>query len=865
MHLEELRKLCLSDPDEIVCKLLDKYSGLKHLLKNSTIDFKTMNQFMKILAKAASSCTFKASSCSLFNQIFGSSIFKKLIDMYDEMIESPDDASEFFQNQFVVMEKFYDLMPASAIDKIPNLIKVSLLVMCQLSSKFDSIKVISEQYDSLMASITSNIASRKVPRPQKSYLAKLDNVEPDENFRDMSIEPTEEDLDPNLKPFLRRNITNGSYKDIYTYLDVQFRLMREDFIQYIREGINEMKNDSNARPRNVFVYNNVTFVQSQMNLCSITHVLQLDPLKKVNLKSRKRLMNGNLLCITADNFKTLLWATISFKNEDDLLEKKFGVEMLSGAKLEKDVHYTVLESGAFFVAYSHVLAALQNLQEEDLPFAEHIVFVMQKILPPVYLGPDSVYDLNPFKKMSLKDKSDSEHDCSRTSEEMPNDDASSTSEEMSEHDGSNTSDDVHQLVDEKLTNVTVCSDLPSWPSASDLGLDESQLKAVHSALTNKIALIQGPPGTGKTFIGLKITEVLLKNKHIWNSDRWRNCPIVVVCYTNHALDQFLEGILSFNKNLVRIGTRCKNEKVEKYQIAEVLNKMEQSRAIPDDLFHKLKNEKDEVKYQRDSYNCIQYFLSMIHEGKGIVSLDVLYREEIISETVYENLNKRFLDWILPMEEHESVNCNEVLVEETKLKEVTSANCIASSDWKAIKHLRERDGDNRFSDHHYRDHDDVHSLGYDDETGGGQRFIKQDSFIRSESYYQTQLMTAGKENRKKSTSIVAEFRCFKKVVNFNSLDEDQSYYSLQRDLFKLKFVNRCNVYASWIKKLEFRLSEELREIECRFVEASSKLAESKVGKKLYATKRADVIGLTTTGAASCQTLLEDLKPKIGKLA
>ena len=47
----------------------------------------------------------------------------------------------------------------------------------------------------------------------------------------------------------------------------------------------------------------------------------------------------------------------------------------------------------------------------------------------------------------------------------------------------------------------------SWPSADTLHLDESQLRAVQTALTRRLAIIQGPPGTGKTHIGLKVVQV----------------------------------------------------------------------------------------------------------------------------------------------------------------------------------------------------------------------------------------------------------------------------------------------------------------------------------------------------------------------
>ena len=58
--------------------------------------------------------------------------------------------------------------------------------------------------------------------------------------------------------------------------------------------------------------------------------------------------------------------------------------------------------------------------------------------------------------------------------------------------------------DQTASNVTVL-DLASWPSARNLGLDNSQFKALQLALTNEFAVIQGPPGTGKTYIGLKVS------------------------------------------------------------------------------------------------------------------------------------------------------------------------------------------------------------------------------------------------------------------------------------------------------------------------------------------------------------------------
>ncbi|MEQ2212320.1 hypothetical protein XENOCAPTIV_029242, partial [Xenoophorus captivus] len=83
-------------------------------------------------------------------------------------------------------------------------------------------------------------------------------------------------------------------------------------------------------------------------------------------------------------------------------------------------------------------------------------------------------------------------------------------------------------------------DTEAWPDMEELGLDESQMKAFQLALTKELAIIQGPPGTGKTYVGLKIAQALLTNQELWNNGD--PAPMLVVCYTNHALDQFLEEI-----------------------------------------------------------------------------------------------------------------------------------------------------------------------------------------------------------------------------------------------------------------------------------------------------------------------------------
>ncbi|KAJ6515608.1 P-loop containing nucleoside triphosphate hydrolase protein [Mycena sanguinolenta] len=87
---------------------------------------------------------------------------------------------------------------------------------------------------------------------------------------------------------------------------------------------------------------------------------------------------------------------------------------------------------------------------------------------------------------------------------------------------------------------------PLLKTPKPIRLDESQAMSLLAGLTQRVSLIQGPPGTGKSFIGALLAKVLHDE----------DFKILVVCYTNHALDQFLEDILDIGVppgSIVRLG------------------------------------------------------------------------------------------------------------------------------------------------------------------------------------------------------------------------------------------------------------------------------------------------------------------------
>ncbi|TIA79587.1 hypothetical protein D6C76_03537 [Aureobasidium pullulans] len=99
-------------------------------------------------------------------------------------------------------------------------------------------------------------------------------------------------------------------------------------------------------------------------------------------------------------------------------------------------------------------------------------------------------------------------------------------------------------------------------------LDETQASALLSSLSRSFALIQGPPGTGKSYTGVALVKTLVSNRKTGNLG-----PILVVTFTNHALDQSLEHLLDQGiTQIVRLGSRSKSERLTDLNLRKVAEK-----------------------------------------------------------------------------------------------------------------------------------------------------------------------------------------------------------------------------------------------------------------------------------------------------
>ena len=360
---------------------------------------------------------------------------------------------------------------------------------------------------------------------------------------DEIVLPTQKELEQKTLPIgLLSNIISGPYPNALQYLDIQYRLLREDFIHPLRCAFHEIERDEEESHRTK-VYNDVMIkseAYSSFDGSTFEVSFTVQGHHQIRWERSKRFMYGDLVCLMNDDHSTILFATVAERNTKDLRKGIVTVDFRTKVDIMglPPTNYQMIESPGFYAAYSPILKHLHALQKnpESLPFSRYIVELKTDVQHPLYITDENEYVLDLHTVI-----------CN------------------TQHDGDQSPCKSLNVLDDDV-----------WRDIPTPTLDDSQKGALRSALTKELSIIQGPPGTGKTYIGLKIVETLLQNRASWDKHaiaRASTSSIVVVCYTNHALDQFLEGIIkqkgiTIDKNtqVRRIGGRSKSLLVEEYNI-----------------------------------------------------------------------------------------------------------------------------------------------------------------------------------------------------------------------------------------------------------------------------------------------------------
>ena len=397
----------------------------------------------------------------------------------------------------------------------------------------------------------------------------------DKDIAKIKIVPTEGEIRCNRAEFLPSTSFEQPHflPGVERLLDTHFRLLRHDIFGEVKTTLSGLidvcdKDASLAKNPKLFLgdvhaysytgarISYLSFDKKRGVEAQLSFVQPHQMLKKNTAERRrwweesKRLEEGSLLCFITfgDKKSSLLFFTVSQKITDakdahGLTSREHATitaKLASSGNVEH-MRQLILQSltqkksqtnliiefpGVLLATFVPVLENIQQMQKESrLPFHEWIIPSLSgssaanaearlDVPPPLYARKAGfTFDLKPI----LNDKND------------------------------------FFLNPVSAGNLSIPREIDKRTS-----LDQGQCKALVTALTREFALIQGPPGTGKSYLGVQVMRVLIHNKK--NADLG---PVLVVCYTNHALDQFLEHLIEVGiDKVIRIGGESKSQVLE---------------------------------------------------------------------------------------------------------------------------------------------------------------------------------------------------------------------------------------------------------------------------------------------------------------
>lgn len=651
---------------------------------------------------------------------------------------------------------------------------------------------------------------------------------PPDDFRKISLYPSLQDLQQKQLNFLRPNITKGAYKNVDDYLDTHFRLLKEDFIQPLRYGLKKYKESPSDvfkyRFDNIRVYTKTKFEKLNFrDTGSISYVLNfdVDGLVKTNWDTSRYFMHGSLLLFSNNDFRTFFCGTVQNHDLEMLRSGRLLVTLVeqSNDNILFDSYFAMIESDVYFEPYHVVMKVLKELNENSFPMRKHIIEAVTKTDPPLYLSRFREWFVFNFRTRPLK--------------------------------------------------------FETWPSHEDVGLDLYQYKAMQAALTRSFCIIQGPPGTGKTYVGLQIVEVILNNMKNYNN--YVNYPILIISYTNHALDQFLEGVLHFTTDIIRLGGQSRSEKLNFFNMKEVKNsrrRTDRRNDYTDDLEDRLRQQirfcRKRIHRLLEKVDLVDAKRLQLENPNGIFLFDSLVEFMNEKEKLVINDDYSLLGWLLDVDE--ITYSSDVDIEyDFNFENFTFQNEVIMKenlDDDIYAEMPKESGNATNGDAQQSPHDTEEEqskkLGYSVTLDGLRHVchLRQKEIIEYEvADNKNNYWYRNSEHQKKV--LLEKYCILKENLQKNLVDVKLYMKSYEKDPMSLPLDMRWNTYWMWVQKLKKEIENQLNSLKFQYRFVQIEMERFQHENDALVLGSVSLVGMTTTYAARSHKVLEKLKPAVGK--
>ncbi|KAI1807173.1 P-loop containing nucleoside triphosphate hydrolase protein [Daldinia bambusicola] len=337
------------------------------------------------------------------------------------------------------------------------------------------------------------------------------------NYHDISILPTQAEMKSTERPFYMQAAVafeEGNLNRALDHLDNQFRLLREDMLADMREDLKNIR--SQTRKKN---WRN-TVIKDLL-------------LEDINKESMTNERPCNLVLRCSEDILNMQGESIEKRKKELKKSPGFLKHQSFGCFMKDDtlLAFASLDRNEDKLALHPPRLCLQVVGEDMLA---NLLLALQRGTVDFLLVSTPIFAYEPVLER-LKRKTDIEldHDILVRSKEPQESPVK-----------------PQEIIDALQRSLSTPTDLQDIiKTAKRINLDPSQVKALLYGLHCQTCQIQGPPGTGKSLVGALLTKILL--------DKTQE-KLLVLSFTNHALDQFIEDLLDIgidSRNIVRLGSK----------------------------------------------------------------------------------------------------------------------------------------------------------------------------------------------------------------------------------------------------------------------------------------------------------------------
>ncbi len=424
-----------------------------------------------------------------------------------------------------------------------------------------------------------------------------------------------------------------------------------------------------------------------------------------------------------------------------------------------------------------------------------------------------------------------------------------------------------------------CAGSPSRVVCDDVELDQYQVEAMSSMLSQNLTLVHGAPGTGKTFLAVTLIRVLLEEVSISRSSKTVPIPIMVVCDSNRVLDEYILRLSQYTEKIVRIGGKTAYPTISRFNLRE---------AYRADVYNfDVDSLKCEVVRLRGELNDLGRRIREVNEFAGIVSYATLqnamsprHRAQLAdcgtSAFLVDENEPRFAYGDLQTDDWKAVRLaywNEQALMDNLLEQVekTTSDAAEPDDDSecadfvdAERVFVDADGNLEANKPATKDRVTILECTLQEFVSVYKLKVRQMEalFVKYENGLQMdqrELYYAVEEAqiwRKKMDNLHRQLIRVK-----HGFEEPKTFGRLQHeDIGRVKAEDRWLLYAGWLQKLREELSAKLAQKESEY---RAKLRKYESTRDLEVLSKALVIGVTSACATRFGRYLNFLNPPVGR--